>query len=218
VAAVIFDVDGTLIDNNYLHTLAWSRACREFGIETDMAVIHRLVGMGGDQLVPALTGRDMPDLDAAHGRQMARLDDEARPFSGAGELLTTIHDRGLQLGVATSATANVAEAMLGRVVRNRSMIQVLVTSDDVKSSKPAPDLVAVVLDRGSLRPADAIFVGDTRWDVEAAGRAGVRCVGLCSGGWAECELEAAGAVAVYRDVGELLTQLDSSPIAALAGI
>jgi HAD superfamily hydrolase (TIGR01509 family) len=215
VAAVIFDVDGTLIDNNYLHALAWSRACREFGIHKDMALLHRLIGMGGDQLVPALLGHEMSELNAAHERHMAHLEAEARPFSGAGELLTAVHDRGLQVCIATSASAAAAESLLGRVLADLSIIQSLVTSDDVKDSKPAPDLVAVVLSHGALHPPDAIFVGDTRWDVEASGRAGVKCIGVCSGGWSSCELEAAGAVAVYRDVGELLDQLQSSPIAVL---
>jgi phosphoglycolate phosphatase-like HAD superfamily hydrolase len=102
-------------------------------------------------------------------------------------------------------------------VPDRSVIHSVITSDDVNTSKPAPDLVAVALSRVGLPSSDAVMVGDTRWDVEAAGRAGVRCVALCSGGWSSCELEAAGAVAVYRDVGELLDLLQSSPIAALPG-
>jgi HAD superfamily hydrolase (TIGR01509 family) len=217
MAAVIFDVDGTLVDNNYLHTVAWSRACRDLGIDREMAVLHRLIGMGGDQLVPALIGHEMPELNAAHERHMADLQAESQPFSGAGELLSAIHGRGLQVVVATSARAATAESLLARVVPDRSVIHSVITSDDVNTSKPAPDLVAVALSRVGLPSSDAVMVGDTRWDVEAAGRAGVRCVALCSGGWSSCELEAAGAVAVYRDVGELLDLLQSSPIAALPG-
>jgi HAD superfamily hydrolase (TIGR01509 family) len=217
MSAVIFDVDGTLVDNNYLHTVAWSRACRELGNDREMAVLHRLIGMGGDQLVPALVGREMPELNAAHERHMANLQPESQPFRGAGELLTAIHARGVQVVVATSAGAATAELLLERVVPDRSVIHSVITNDDVATSKPAPDLVAVALGRVGVHPADAVMVGDTRWDVESAGRAGVRCVGLCSGGWSSCELEAAGAVAVYRDVGELLDRLQSSPIAVLGG-
>jgi HAD superfamily hydrolase (TIGR01509 family) len=214
---VIFDVDGTLVDNSFLHTLAWYRACRDLGVDASMVTLHRLVGMGGDQFVPALLGREMPDLDEAHGEHMKVLDAEAPLIDGAGELMLAVRQRGLMVVVATSAGRDAARSMLQRVLGDPSVVQILVTSDDVASSKPAPDLVAVALQRSGLDGAEAVFIGDTRWDVEASGRAGVACIAVRSGGWAECELRALGAAAVYENAADVLRNIATSPIAALSG-
>lgn len=204
---VLLDVDGTLVDNSYLHTLAWWYACREHGIAVTMATIHRLIGMGGDQMVPALIGRDLPELDEAHSRYYRVHLDEVPVLPGASELIAELHRREVTTAVATSGGSGDLGVLLGKIPAS-SLIDHVVTGDDVAKSKPAPDLAVVALRVCGARPESAVFVGDTRWDVEAAGRAGVPCVGVCSGGWSEQELRDAGAVDAYEDVAALLANLD----------
>ncbi|HSP65089.1 MAG TPA: HAD family hydrolase [Candidatus Deferrimicrobium sp.] len=206
---VLLDVDGTLVDNSYLHTLAWWEACREHGIAVKMATIHRLIGMGGDQMVPALIGRDMPELDEAHSRYYRVHLDEVPVLPGAAELIAELHRREVTTAVATSGGPDDLRVLLGKIATS-PLIDHVVTGDDVGSSKPAPDLAVVALRVAGARPDSAVFIGDTRWDVEAAGRAGVPCVAVCSGGWSEQELRDAGAVDVYEDAAALLAQFDDS--------
>ena len=207
--AVLLDVDGTLVDNSYLHTVAWWEACRDFGIEVPMAVIHRLIGMGGDQLVPALIGRDLPELDEAHSRHYHERIHEVPVLPGASELIGELHRRGATLAVATSGTPPDMRVLLAKI-RTSSLIDHMVTSEEVGSSKPAPDLAEVALRVAGADPASAVFIGDTRWDVEAAARAGVPCVCVRSGGWSEGELREAGAADVHQDCAALLSALDDS--------
>jgi phosphoglycolate phosphatase-like HAD superfamily hydrolase len=212
---VFFDVDGTLIDNVYFHTIAWLRACRECGVSATAARLHKLNGMGGDQFVQALTGGDMPELDQAHDRHMEPFQTEGGVFAGAGELIIELHRQGAHIAVSTSGGAKAAEASLRRVLPDLSLVDTLVTRDDIQSTKPAPDLVAVALQRSGLAPDEVIYIGDTNWDVEAASRCEVRTVGVTSGGWTERELKDAGAIAVYDSVGDLLEQLAASPLGNL---
>lgn len=204
---VLLDVDGTLVDNSYLHTLAWWYACRDHGIAMKMATIHRLIGMGGDQMVPALIGREMPELDEAHSRHYRVHLDEVPVLPGAAELIAELHRREVTTAVATSGGPEDLKTILGKIPTS-SLIDHVVTGDDVGASKPAPDLALVALRVAGAEPDSALFIGDTRWDVEAAGRAGVPCVGVCSGGWSEQELRDVGAVDVYEDVAALLAHLD----------
>ncbi len=206
---VLLDVDGTLVDNSYLHTLAWWYACSEHGIAVKMATIHRLIGMGGDQMVPALIGRDMPELDEAHSRYYRVHLAEVPVLPGAAELIAELHRRELIAAVATSGGPDDLRVLLGKIPTS-SLIDHVVTGDDVGRSKPAPDLAVVALHVAGAQPDAAVFIGDTRWDVEAAGRAGVPCVGVCSGGWSEQELRDAGAVDAYEDVAALLAHFDDS--------
>ena len=206
---VLLDVDGTLVDNSYLHTVAWWEACREHGIDTPMAVIHRLIGMGGDQMVPALIGRDMPELDEAHARHyQARLHD-VPVLPGATELLGELHRRGATVAVATSGNPPDLRVLLAKIPTS-ALIDHVVTSEDVRASKPAPDLALVALRVAGADPGSAVFIGDTRWDVEASGRAGVPCICVLSGGWADAELREAGAVDVREDCAALLASLGES--------
>lgn len=208
---VILDMDGTLVDNSYLHTVAWWYACRDHGIARTMATIHRLVGMGGDQMVPALVGRDMPELDEAHSRRYRAYLDDVPVLPGAAELLAELHRRGAVLALATSGGPPDLDTLLAKI-QTSSLIDRVITSADVKASKPAPDLAVMALRATDTEPVDAVFVGDTRWDIEAAGRAGIACVALGSGGWSEAELRDAGAVEVHEDAAALLTALDDSLI------
>ncbi len=204
---VLLDVDGTLVDNSYIHTLAWWDACREHGISVKMATIHRLIGMGGDQMVPALIGRDMPELDEAHSRYYRRHIEEVPVLPGAAELIAELHRREITTAVATSGGPEDLRILLGKIPTS-PLIDHVVTGDDVGASKPAPDLAAVALRVSGAEPGSAVFLGDTRWDVEAAGRAGLSCVGVCSGGWSEQELRDAGAVEAYEDTAALLANFD----------
>ena len=208
---VLFDVDGTLVDNSYLHTLAWWYACRDHGIAVTMARLHRLVGMGGDQLVPALTGRDMPELDEAHSRHYREHLEEVPVLPGAAEIIAELHRREAVVGVASSSGPDDLRVMLSKIPTS-GLLDHVVSGADVGASKPAPDLALVALRVSGADPGSALFVGDTRWDVEASGRAGIACIGVCSGGWSEHELREAGAVECHEDVAGLLAHLDDSVV------
>lgn len=218
--SVLLDVDGTLVDSSYLHTLAWWYACRDHGIAIEMATVHRLIGMGGDQMVPALIGREMPDLDESHSRHYRGHLDEVPPLPGASELIAELHRREVVIAVATSGGPEDLGVLLGKIPSS-TLIDHVVTGADVGRSKPAPDLALVALRACGAEPDRAVFIGDTRWDVEAAGRAGIPCVAVCSGGWSEQELRDVGAVDVYENVAALLAGLDDGYIGrrlrALAG-
>ncbi len=212
IEVVIFDVDGTLVDNTYFQVVAWARACRDFGLDVDMAKLHELFGMGADQFIPALVGHEMPGLADAQGRHMAAFTAEVRAFRGGAELMQALHGRGTQLAVATSGGSSAAETYLHRVLDDISMFSTIVSSDDIAATKPAPDLVAVTLQRLGVAPDAAVLVGDTRWDIEAAARCGVATIGVRTGGHTERELLDAGAIAVYDSVLQLLLNLDASPL------
>jgi HAD superfamily hydrolase (TIGR01509 family) len=215
-AGVIFDVDGTLLDNNYFHTVAWWRAFRDAGIDVPMAQIHRRIGMGGDKMMAALIGEQRQDLNDAHGREFARFRPEMRALPGAAELLFAVRELGLGVVIGTSAKPENIARML-EAIGAKEAIDAVVSSGDVDQSKPAPDIFSTAAARGNLDPARTLAVGDTGWDVEAARRAGFGCVCLLTGGWAAAELESAGAIAVYETPAELLHRLPQSPLAALLG-
>ena len=213
---VIFDVDGTLLDNNYLHVMAWLRAFRGAGIEgISAASIHRCVGMGSDHLVQRLLGEPRPELAGRHEAEYKTLHAEMRPFRGASELVRACAGRGLKVVLGTSAGQSNVDAMLHALGAGDAVAEV-VSSTSVARAKPEPDIFLACIERGGLDPARTLAVGDTRWDVEAARRAGLGCVAVLTGGaWSREELLESGAAAVYSDPAELLASLDSSPLAAL---
>jgi len=215
-AGVLVDVDGTLLDTNYLHTLAWSRAFAELGVPVPMHAIHALVGMGGDQLVPELLHRPLDGADDAHARHYDELTDDVRPFAGAGAFLRRLHAAGLAVVLATSATADDLPR-LRELLDADAAITAVVTGDDVAVSKPAPDVFVAACRAGRMDPARALVVGDTVWDVRAAAAAGLGCIALESGGTSRGDLWRAGARAVYHDVAQLSGQLRTSPIGLLIG-
>lgn len=215
-AGVLVDCDGTLLDTNYLHTLAWSRALRDVGEWAPMNAIHRLVGMGGDQLVPELVGHDIVGADAAHDRHYATLKDDVRPFTDAGAFLRTLHDAGLVVVLASSASEDDLADMRA-VLDADDAIDETVNADDVQRSKPAPDIFETARDKARVDPALVLAIGDSVWDVQAARSAGMGCVAVESGGSSRHELDEAGAIGVYRDVQELRAQFLTSPIGALLG-
>jgi HAD superfamily hydrolase (TIGR01509 family) len=212
---VLFDVDGTLVDTNYLHTLAWARALREVGEWAPMNTIHRLVGMGGDQLVPRLLGREVPEANEARGRQYSELIEEARVFPGSAALLRKVHESSLAVVLATSSPEKEI-SFLRDLIDADDVIDAQTTADDVACSKPAPDVFLTAMETAGLDPRRSVAVGDTRWDVEAASAAGIGCVAVESGGFSRQELDEAGALRTYRDVEALLDDFDEGPLARLS--
>ena len=208
--AVLFDIDGTLVDTNYLHILAWRRVFLARGEpEITAARIHGLIGMGSDEMLETLFDRPRPELKEDRARQFAALKSEIRAFPRAGELLRALHDRDVRVVLATSAEKSDLEAILEAIDADDA-IDAVTSSADVEQAKPAPDLFCVALEEAGTAPEATVAVGDTVWDVKAAARAGLPCVAVTSGGISRGELEAAGAVAVYEDVGALLDDLDRS--------
>lgn len=212
--AVLFDIDGTLVDSNYLHVDAWHRALAEVGHDVDAWRIHRCIGMDSSKLLETLIGA--PEHERAselHTRYYRESADRLRPFDGARELVRELDARGFTVVLATSAPHDELEILRG-VLDLEDSLAVVTSAADVDTAKPEPDLIEVAVDRAGAPAGRTILVGDTRWDVEAASRAGVRTIGVLSGGIDPATLEEAGAIAVYEDVAQLLADLDGSPLAA----
>jgi HAD superfamily hydrolase (TIGR01509 family) len=210
-SGVLFDVDGTLVDTNYLHVVAWWQAFRSQGYDVAMTDLHRTVGQGSDQFVSSILGRDDEKVRDAHSDFYGQWKHQLAAFPGAAELLRTTKKSGRAVVLATSASEAEAEHLTAAIDAD-DCIDVVTTSGDADASKPDPDIVNTALKKAGLQAEEAVFVGDTVWDVEAAGRAGMSCVGVLTGGISEAELRDAGAVAVYRDVAHLLAEFDNSPL------
>ena len=211
--AALLDVDGTLIDSNYHHALAWYRAFRQHGIVLPVWRLHRHVGMGGDQFVPALVGEDVDeekgdDIRAARGEAYAQLIGEVEPLEGARDLIVDLKERGFTTLLASSSPQDELDRYLD-LLDARELADGWTTDDDVEATKPEPDLVRAALEKAGAD--DAVMIGDTPWDVEAARKAGVQTVTVITGGFSAQELEEAGAVAVYDSVEELRLHLDRPP-------
>lgn len=217
---VLFDVDGTLVDSNYFHTLAWWHAFRRFGHQVTMAAIHRAVGMGGDKLIAHLLGdsRDSAqdaDLKATHSAIFSTLWPSLVAFKGARELVRRCASSGLAVVLASSAGARDLEVLREALGADRA-ITAATSSSDAEESKPSPDILEAALEAGGLRAEDVVFVGDSVWDVEASSRLGIPTVGLTCGGTSEAELRDAGAAEVFKDAEALLAEFDASAVGRLA--
>jgi HAD superfamily hydrolase (TIGR01509 family) len=209
--AAILDIDGTLVDTNYHHALAWYRAFRQHGHVLPIWRIHRHIGMGGDQLVTALCGEEVEnqhgdDIRAAEGPLYMAMIEEVEPFEGARELIGDLKDRGSAVILASSAKESEVEHYV-ELLDARELTD-WTTSADVDATKPEPDLVHAALDKAGVEPGEAVMVGDTTWDCKAAGRAGVKAMAVLTGGFAEQELLEAGAAAVHASIEELRGALD----------
>lgn len=214
--AVLFDVDGTLLDTNYFHTIAWWRALRDEGEDIPMSRIHPLIGMGSDQLLEDLLGEEREGLSDVHAEYYKPYKEELlHAFPRAADLLAAVAKRGAQVVLATSSKEEDLDKLLDALGAEDDVIADIVHGDLVGSSKPAPDIFAVALDHLDLDPEQTIVVGDTKWDIEAAAKLGIDVVAVLTGGTTGADLKDAGAVAVYEDVAELLDQLDDSPLARL---
>jgi HAD superfamily hydrolase (TIGR01509 family) len=206
VTTIIFDVDGTLVDTNYLHTEAFARALRAVGQPHPRARIHRQIGKGSDQLLPELVRGEAEQQRVAelHGQFFRELRDTAFPLPGARELIASLRERGYRLWLASSANPEELEPFLGQL-EAKQRLEGIVSSADVDESKPEPDLFQAVLRRSGIPAEEALVVGDTRWDALAAVAAGLRMVGVLTGGaYSRAELHEAGAVAVYDDCAAML--------------
>ncbi|MDJ0354547.1 HAD family hydrolase [Paenarthrobacter sp. PH39-S1] len=217
---VLFDVDGTLIDSSYLHTIAWWEAFRRYGLDVPMASIHRAVGMGGDKLIGHLLGADRDQdndaaLEAAHGAIFSTRWPSLRPFAGAKDLLVQCADAQLAVVLATSAKRDDLTVLRAALDADAS-IDAATSSADAQESKPAPDILAAALRAGHLEAENVVFVGDSVWDVQAAAKLSIPCIGVTCGGTSEAELKDAGAVAVFEGPQQLLSNLAQSPIGPLA--
>ncbi len=203
---VIFDVDGTLVDSTYLHTLAWARTFREAGHDVETYKIHRAVGMGSDQLVPAVIGREQPGLSDKHTEHYRELGEEARAFAKVSELLRSLHGQRLQVILATSAKPEELKRLLAKIDADDAIDRV-VSSEEVSTSKPAPDIFETALEQSGLKAGQALVVGDSVWDLKAASRCGLPAVAVLCGGTSRDELEEAGAARVYEDPAHLVADL-----------
>jgi phosphoglycolate phosphatase-like HAD superfamily hydrolase len=207
--ALLLDLDGTLVDSAYLHTIAWQRALSSRGFELPAYRIHRLIGMGGDQLVTALLGEDAEhehgdELREGWARQYEPLRSEVRVLPGASRLITAAGDAGWRVVFASSAPAQHLDRYL-ELLGASSLREWATTSEDVDETKPEPDLIEVALQlAGSER---ALLVGDSTHDVRAGERAGVRTVCVATGGYGAAELQRAGAAAVYETPAQLVARL-----------
>lgn len=217
--AVLFDIDGTLVDSNYLHVHAWMRAFDDENLPVSAWRIHRCIGMDGTTLVRTLSGDAgqgvLDRLKDAHSRYYKEGSSLLAPLPGARDLLRRVAATGLQVVLATSAPDDEL-TLLRDVLDCDDVVAAVTSSADVDTAKPKPDIVQVALDRAGVGAQDAVFVGDAVWDCEAAGRAGVVSIGLLSGGVSRGELREAGAAGVFEDAGDLLAKLDSTVIGDLA--
>jgi len=212
LTTVLFDIDGTLIDSNDAHAAAWVKAFAQFGITTDPALVRRGIGMGGDKLMPKVSGIEE---DSPLGKQIATRRGEIFtqqllptlvPFDGARELVAAVKARGLAAVAASSASKSDLRALLA-VAGLDQLMDETTSSDDAEASKPDPDIIQAALQRAKAQPSEAIMIGDTPYDVEAARRAGVTVVAVRCGGWTDEDLK--GAAAIHDGPRDLLTRLDS---------
>ncbi|KHL10489.1 phosphoglycolate phosphatase-like HAD superfamily hydrolase [Mumia flava] len=218
-AAVLFDVDGTLIDSNYLHVSAWHTAFAQHGMAVDDWRTHRAIGMDGERLLDTL----VPDADEdarravkeAHAAEYAARAGELRAFTGARDLLSRCQEIGLAVVLATSAPPDELERARS-VLDCDDLVDAVTSADDVDEAKPEPGIVEVALERAGIPAERAVLVGDAMWDGHAAVRAGVTFVAVRSGGVGTDELRDAGAVEVVDDVASLADGLTTSAVGALA--
>ncbi len=216
--AVLCDLDGTLLDSNHFHAEAWQRTFAEFGITTGFEDAVKQIGKGGDQVIPYFVPADqVKELEEPlkqfrkelfHREYMDRI----VPFSDARRLLERMRHQGLRIAVASSSDKGDLEAFL-MLLKIHDLVEENTTADDADKSKPSPDIFQAALERLKIHPHEAIVLGDTPWDLEAAQKAGTPAVAVTCGGWAEEDLKAAGAMEVYRDPADLLRRFDTSAFA-----
>jgi HAD superfamily hydrolase (TIGR01509 family) len=205
VKAVFLDIDGTLMDTNYLHIEAWARAFEEVGVWPPRSRIHHEVGKGSDRLIPEFVEEGKVErVSELHSEYYGKLQERGHPLPGAKELVASLVERGYEVWLATSAKPEELEHHMEELGAE-GKISGVVSSDDAEESKPAPDIFGLALERAGVSPEDAVVVGDSIWDIEAAKEAGVRAAAVMTGGaFSRAELEEAGAYAVYEDCRELL--------------
>jgi HAD superfamily hydrolase (TIGR01509 family) len=217
IKAVLFDIDGTLVDSNDHHVEAWQIVFQRIGARFDDEVVHGQIGKGTDMLVPTL----LPGTDQAEQERMgeehgtlfkSRFLAEVAPFAGASDLLRKVKDSGRQVVLASSASSYDLDHYLD-LLDARDIVSASTTSADVENTKPAPDIFATALQKlAPLRADEVLVVGDTPYDIEAAAKCGIGAVGVRSGKFSDAVLMKAGAVALYDDVAALLAAFETSPL------
>jgi HAD superfamily hydrolase (TIGR01549 family) len=216
--AVLFDIDGTLVDSVDLHAQAWQEAFARYGKDVGYEEIRRQMGKGGDQLLPVfLSDEELERFGEELEEYRSSLYQRkflpwVRPFPQAREILARLKQSGSAVGLASSCKRTELGYYL-RMVGGASLVDAATTADDADRSKPFPDVFLPCLEKLGADAARAVAVGDSPFDAESAGRAGITSVGVLSGGFSERELESAGCVAVYQDLAELLARLGTSPLA-----
>jgi phosphoglycolate phosphatase-like HAD superfamily hydrolase len=216
VATAVLDIDGTLVDTNYQHALAWFRAFAGHDIVLPIWRIHRHIGMGGDQLVGALCGEEVEErlgdaIRDAETEEYGKLVGEVKTMEASRELIETLKGRGHTVVLASSAKQDEVDVYLD-LLDARELADGWTTSADVEETKPAPDLVHAALGQVESDRGDAVMVGDTPWDVKSAAGADVGTLAVMTGGFSEQELRDAGAIDVFESVAELCERLDSTPL------
>jgi HAD superfamily hydrolase (TIGR01549 family) len=212
--AAVLDVDGTLVDTNYQHALAWYRAFRQNGLVLPIWRIHRHIGMGGDQIVAAVAGDEVEeekgdDIRAAEGPLYLAMIEEVQPLDGAKELIRDLKERGHAVVLASSAKADEVDHYVD-LLEARDFADGWTTSEDVEATKPEPDLVAAAIEKAG--GGEAVMVGDSTFDCEAARRAEIETVAVLTGGFSEQELREAGAVEVFDSIEALRGSIDETPL------
>ena len=215
--AAIFDIDGTLVDSVDLHASAWHEALVRFGHEVTFEQARSQIGKGGDQLIPVFLSKAAQE---EHGAALEKWRGElfkakylpmVRPFSAVPALLRRVREAGLKIAVASSAKQSELEVYLD-IAGIKDLVDEATSSDDAAHSKPAPDIFQVALKKLRIAASDAVAIGDTPYDAQAAGKAGIRTIGMLCGGFTEADLRAGGCVAVYPGPGALLACFDASPL------
>jgi HAD superfamily hydrolase (TIGR01509 family) len=212
--AAILDIDGTLVDTNYQHSLAWYEAFRQHDVTLPIWRIHRHLGMGGDKFVSAVAGDDVErqqgdSIRAAHDTLYMASIQTVSPLTGARELIEVLKAQGRPVVLASSAKAHEVDHYLD-LLDARELVDGWTTSEDVEQTKPSPDLIKAALEK--LGRKDAVMIGDTPWDVRAAAQVGVPTIALLSGGFSADELREAGASNVFESLRELREKLAVTPL------
>ncbi|MDQ6819087.1 MAG: HAD family hydrolase [Actinomycetota bacterium] len=216
MAVAILDIDGTLVDTNYHHAIAWYRAFRQHKIVLPLWRIHRHIGLGGDQMIAALTDERTEqeqgdDIRAAEKALYVQLIDEVETMEGSRELIENLKERGHTVVLASSAKQDEVDHYLD-LLDARELADAWTSSADVEATKPEPDLVESALEKAGGAAGQAVMIGDTPWDIEAAKRADVPTLAVLTGGFGVDELREAGALDVFESVGELCTKLEQTPL------
>jgi HAD superfamily hydrolase (TIGR01509 family) len=216
ISTVLFDIDGTLVDSNDAHAEAWVKAFAEAGHTIPFAEIRRRIGKGGDKLMPEVSGLNE---ESPEGRRISKRRGEIfasefvprlQPFRDAARLVAALKARGLTAVAASSAKKDELKSLL-TIAGADTLLDAATSSDDAEESKPDPDILHAALQRARARPEQAMMIGDTPYDVEAAQRAGVPVIAFRCGGWSDVDLK--GAEAIYDGPWDLLARLDDSPLA-----
>ena len=217
VEALLCDIDGTLVQSNWLHAESWQRSFAEIGINLELEAVRRQIGKGGDELIPVFVSwwRQKAVQEPLDAYRKFLVESEYLPrvkaLPQAKEFLERVKAAGIRPALATSASTKDLE-VYKRIVGMEDLIEEQSSADDTERAKPHPDIFAATLKKLGLKPSQVLALGDTPYDAEAAGKAGILVIGVESGGWSRSDLLEAGCIEVYADVAELLQRFDESAL------